>query len=255
MSLKKDWILKVNDEPTKLALELYYKYYSSKGLDALKYRSDIMLAYVLSDYKFRLEEYPFKESFCGCLAIDDLETTIAYNSRHSPQRKKFTIAHEIGHFFLHKHLQSHFYDRADDMLSSSGKVLEQQANSFAAQLLVPQNVMDLMLSYRFNFFRIAKITKSSNSCVRWRLIGHLMDHYDLSKEDSALLVDDYRELSIHKVQHEAAIFKILFSSGYVFKVIDGSLVEFSPTTNKPIATYPIYKVLVDIFNNEIGNED
>lgn len=64
-------------------------------------------------------------------------------SKNEPEeRQRFTIAHELGHMFLHKGTAVN-YDEASMMLRPSGHVgtgldiREIEANSFAAELLMP----------------------------------------------------------------------------------------------------------------------
>ena len=69
---------------------------------------------------------------------------IGVNAKHHPNRRRFTIAHEIGHFLLHDHEDLHV-DRNDSFLvmkrdekSSTGEShVEREANLFAAELLMP----------------------------------------------------------------------------------------------------------------------
>lgn len=60
---------------------------------------------------------------------------------HAPTRKRFSIAHEIGHFVLHPAKES--YDvRARDGHSSEGIYREEiEANAFAAELLMPAEIL------------------------------------------------------------------------------------------------------------------
>lgn len=63
-------------------------------------------------------------------------------------RKNFTVAHEIGHFFLH---QKHLQEKDQDMvsfrkeyvkdLSDEERGMEQEADYFAAQFLMPARAM------------------------------------------------------------------------------------------------------------------
>lgn len=62
---------------------------------------------------------------------------ITVNARHSETRRRFTIAHEIAHFVLHR-------DKIgdgiiDDALyrSAKGGAIERQANNYAASILMP----------------------------------------------------------------------------------------------------------------------
>ena len=70
---------------------------------------------------------------------------IGLNVSHSKTRQRFTLAHELGHFLLHKrsegglHVDEHdFFVRFRDHHSSDGSDREErEANAFAAELLMP----------------------------------------------------------------------------------------------------------------------
>lgn len=89
----------------------------------------------------------------GMLDANPTEMTIwvdATEAHRSPQRKRFTIAHEIGHFRLHvPPAGGVFADRAEDIreLPRNGdgpgaipplKRREDEANRFARELLMPE---------------------------------------------------------------------------------------------------------------------
>jgi Zn-dependent peptidase ImmA (M78 family) len=67
---------------------------------------------------------------------------VTVNSVHSANRKRFTVAHELGHFVLHDHLiDSGIYDNKmyrDARISDSQ---ETEANKFAASILMPSNLI------------------------------------------------------------------------------------------------------------------
>lgn len=104
-------------------------------------------------------------------------------------RRRFTIAHEIGHYVLHRFSQDLFIDQHNfkavfhrDTSSSSGKVtMEREANAFAAALLMPKTLIIKELSkksYSFNFveeeeediiYRLAKEFKVSRQAMTFRL--------------------------------------------------------------------------------------
>jgi Zn-dependent peptidase ImmA (M78 family) len=62
---------------------------------------------------------------------------ITINSRHSETRRRFTIAHEIGHFVLHRDMIGDGI--VDDGLyrSAQSNAIERQANNYAASILMP----------------------------------------------------------------------------------------------------------------------
>jgi Zn-dependent peptidase ImmA (M78 family) len=74
---------------------------------------------------------------------------IGVNLRHHPNRRKFTIAHELGHYLLHEAATVHLDERKPgyivqrrDGKSSTGEdVFEREANLFAAELLMPAKAL------------------------------------------------------------------------------------------------------------------
>jgi len=68
---------------------------------------------------------------------------IGINSRHSPMRRRFSIAHEIGHLVLHDEESLHVdawtpFAYRTDKSSEGTDPREIEANQFAAELLMPE---------------------------------------------------------------------------------------------------------------------
>ena len=79
---------------------------------------------------------------------------IGVNRSHHPNRQRFTIAHEIGHFLL-QHYQGVHFDGANTGLqinfrndrSTTGEdIFEREANLFAAEILMPRRLLEADLS-------------------------------------------------------------------------------------------------------------
>ena len=70
---------------------------------------------------------------------------IGVNAQHHPNRRTFTIAHELGHYLLHESETMHLDSRKDGYTlqlrspaSATGESMnEREANLFAAELLMP----------------------------------------------------------------------------------------------------------------------
>ncbi|MEO5910834.1 MAG: ImmA/IrrE family metallo-endopeptidase [Pelobium sp.] len=83
----------------------------------------------------------------GLFVIKDGIAFIMFNKSESEHRQRFTIAHELGHFLLHKKT-SLFIDKTDIVLyrnseSTTGALLkEREANAFAASLLMPKSFIE-----------------------------------------------------------------------------------------------------------------
>lgn len=84
----------------------------------------------------------FGDEVSGVLVRNDGNAVIGVNWLHHPNRQRFTIAHEIGHHQLHE--GGTFIDKGTtarfrNQVSGSGTdVEEQEANLFAAMLLMPE---------------------------------------------------------------------------------------------------------------------
>jgi len=84
-----------------------------------------------------IRAYDLGEGVSGVLAIDSGKGTIGYNPRESKVRQRFTIAHELGHYELHRK-----NNELRDQNSSTGELKkEQEANAFAASILMPENIL------------------------------------------------------------------------------------------------------------------
>ena len=91
-----------------------------------------------------IEYQPLDGEISGCLIRNENGgATIGINSLEHPNRQRFTLAHEIGHYILHKE-ESTFIDRKFYRSSNSkdGKRAEEiEANDFAGQLLMPEEFL------------------------------------------------------------------------------------------------------------------
>lgn len=70
---------------------------------------------------------------------DSAEWAVFFNRTATPERRRFTIAHELGHFVLHRDRNSKFNCAPGSVYSGSEKlaVMEREANVFASNLLMP----------------------------------------------------------------------------------------------------------------------
>ncbi len=84
----------------------------------------------------------------GILYNEGGKAIIGVNRDQGSNRKRFTIAHEIGHFLLHGHESLHIDKifpqkvRLRDQAASGGIYIdEMEANAFAAELLMPRDLL------------------------------------------------------------------------------------------------------------------
>jgi Zn-dependent peptidase ImmA (M78 family) len=89
---------------------------------------------------------PTTDDVSGALVRDGKSAVIAVNSAQHENRQRFTIAHEIGHFILHKRTEKHFdedfrIDYRNSVSSEATQRDEIEANAFAAALLMPESFL------------------------------------------------------------------------------------------------------------------
>jgi IrrE N-terminal-like domain len=81
-----------------------------------------------------------REPFACEAALEPLGDghAIVLNGGGDERRRRFTIAHEIGHFVLHPGRQR---SERGGKVNEAGRVLEREADAFAAELLMPEDLV------------------------------------------------------------------------------------------------------------------
>mgnify|MGYP003733831097 FL=1 len=76
----------------------------------------------------------------GALRKEGGSWKIYVNKQDSEQRKLFTVAHELGHYFIHKDERNEFIDGQFIARDETMKYMEQEleANEFAGNLIMPE---------------------------------------------------------------------------------------------------------------------
>lgn len=83
-------------------------------------------------------------------------------------RINFTVAHELGHYLLHRNLRDTFQCGQTEMMdydSLQSRRLEAQANTFASYLLMPRNDFDVQIK---------------GQEISFELLGHCAERYQTS---------------------------------------------------------------------------
>jgi Zn-dependent peptidase ImmA (M78 family) len=117
-----------------------------------------------------------ERSISGLLYRDDESVIIGVNANHPLRRQRFTVAHEIGHYLLHKgrpvvldHVRMNFRDANS---STATDYEEIQANAFAAELLMPR---DAVMAHTKRLSAIEDATEAS-------VLRDLADTFDVSEQ-------------------------------------------------------------------------
>jgi Zn-dependent peptidase ImmA (M78 family) len=118
----------------------------------------------------------------GFVLRDGGRRIIGVNTRTSPRRQRFTIAHEIGHLLLHEGKplivdHSVRIDWRDEVSAMATDDQEIMANAFAAALLMPA---ELIFTHLKRY--VATIAKTDRQLTRDDLITQLARTFDVSTE-------------------------------------------------------------------------
>ncbi len=102
---------------------------------------------IVKKYGLLLTSLPADNDISGAIIRKNGRVVIAVNTSQPPNRQRFTVAHELAHYFLHQELEEHVDE--DFWVawrnSESSKAInwrEIEANSFAAQLLMPAEFLE-----------------------------------------------------------------------------------------------------------------
>lgn len=119
--------------------------------------------------KIKISKAPSAD-FSGLLIRKDGHALIGVNSSEAVVRQRFTIAHELGHFFLHPQKDTFVDFRKGNKKGEVRSPREKHADMFAAALLMPK---DRLLK---DFKKVAKDGFSEHS------IGTLAKQYAVSED-------------------------------------------------------------------------
>ena len=129
------------------------------------------------------------EDLCGLSIEEDValdvsgmllppERRIYLNGSESPERRRFTLAHELGHWVCQclEGLSAPRYCRAEEIgLDPAAKAVEREANVFAAELLMPEDAV--RVGWAGSIERCGETFGVSAEAMHWRLYNlGLVDH-------------------------------------------------------------------------------
>jgi Zn-dependent peptidase ImmA (M78 family) len=138
----KKWLLNIENKAKKLLEEF--------GYNGAPFAVDVRAFANFHGFQVKFfESNPLElnlESISGALIVQNGNKTIGIKKFESDERIRFTIAHELGHYFLNHgikdgiKLDTYTLFRNDN--SSTGEKIEEiQANAFAAALLMPSEYL------------------------------------------------------------------------------------------------------------------
>jgi Zn-dependent peptidase ImmA (M78 family) len=113
-----------------------------------------------------VERIEIGEKVSGLLVVikelDEEYATIGFNGSHPWCRRRFTIAHEIGHLFL---------DHACSKNEGDGSHNETEADIFAAELLIPKTFLKKDYKKSPNVATLSRLYRVSGQALSIQLMS------------------------------------------------------------------------------------
>lgn len=108
----------------------------------------------------------------GSLSHKDGKWIMCVNRNHNKKRQRFTMAHELGHYMLHKGKNLEFVDTTF-FRSAQMDSIEYNANEFASRLLMPENSLRKLIDIDKikNIGTLAEKFNVSSAAMKYRVIS------------------------------------------------------------------------------------
>ncbi|MCV0428721.1 MAG: ImmA/IrrE family metallo-endopeptidase [Roseibium sp.] len=167
--------------------------YTSGSVDLAKICSTLSIDLISSEKEIRDND---GKIILGSANFEN--KTIQINAHDNKHRKRFTIGHEIGHFYLRhdRYLRSETIAEADLFIdresanSYNYERLEIQANTFASELLLPKGIFELktaeyrdFLGYKNRGHGYIFVDRQRQNLSDYHhLLSLLSDEFDTSKQ-------------------------------------------------------------------------
>lgn len=124
-----------------------------------------------------LHEVDAADRFDGCIMrVEEAAAIVLNASISSKERKSFTLAHELGHYKIPHHSKNIQCLREDIETFSTAKVMEKEANEFAAELLMPEAIIQPLIEESEIGFEaiksLARQSETSLTSTSYRFLRH-----------------------------------------------------------------------------------
>lgn len=146
----------------------YIQEVAKKALNSIENTTvPVQIKEIAEKLGLKIVEFDFQNSISGVLKKD--RGIIGVNKKHHNVRKRFTIAHELGHFLL-----GHEIGKDDSIIDGDFDKptdREREANIFASQILMPEEILkDEVKKHQINLKKLAEIFEVSEQAMTIRLL-------------------------------------------------------------------------------------
>jgi Zn-dependent peptidase ImmA (M78 family) len=138
---------------------------------------------LFADPELPVPVHEIAEDLLGLRVVDDGELgavsgalypaarEIVLNAAEGESRRRFTLAHELGHWICHcaAGRDQPVFCRERDLSQASDRALEREANVFAAELLMPERELRAAFARAADVRELAEVFAVSPLAMQWRL--------------------------------------------------------------------------------------
>jgi len=118
-------------------------------------------------FAIKIIPYPsFPDNVSGTIVDQKGFVVIGVNSNHPKVRQRFTTAHELGHFLANHDLADQIVDDVFDRPTDK----EREANKYAAELLMPKDMLMKDANKKMDIPQLAKRYNVSEQAISIRLL-------------------------------------------------------------------------------------
>ena len=158
---------------------------------------------IQSEQNIRPRPAHYGEKFDGRIEyIPDRKIFILYHSAAISPRVRFSIAHELGHFYIPEHRNLLLTGKSHN--SKAGYVsdtrLEREADEFASYLLVPQKYLDELV-YKRSFLTLKDLLELANE-LRVSATAMAIRYVNMTPEPCAVMVSQDRQQRFYVASDE-----------------------------------------------------
>jgi Zn-dependent peptidase ImmA (M78 family) len=147
-----------------LARTLAKKLIKSAGITTTPVSLQQVIEHLQTERALKVYKIAFGEKVSGllvvCKSVNEEYASIAFNENHPWCRRRFTLAHEIGHLLL-----GHACSEGNRALHN-----EKEANTFAAELLMPGHMIKADYKRLRNLSELCKMYRVSKEALTIKIM-------------------------------------------------------------------------------------
>ena len=173
---------------SKSTKQVLYQFMKDKGISLLNYHFEHYFQFCVQENNIQVLPHHFSNHIIeGLTVIDEIGTSFSYERDNPKVKQNFTLCHELGHFIL-KHEGNYFAESIDNQES----LLEREANTFSAVVLMPDIVLLSKIYYSCDTFQhIQNSLDVSKQALFFRLLDLLREYYPGKESTIKQAIDAY----------------------------------------------------------------